>query len=494
MRSRETKRGTTDLASIRNAYQIKSYRIAMKHKELQAYAQFIEDIHAKWKPHPAQVIIGRDLLQGRTRDVFAQCGRNFGKSELVTYLLWRYALSSPNSENYYFAPYAKQAREILWASRRLQTFMPPRYIADIGDQAMRITLHNGSFIKLDGSDNVDSYRGVKPRGLSVFDEFKDFRPEFYEAYDPNRAAHNVPLFIIGTPPDRECQFTQLADEYRRDPKKRFYTFPSSANPHLDKEWLAAKRAELIARGEADVWEREYEARFVKGGASKIFPMLDRAKHVAPHDALTREIKRDRKKLLWYAFADPAAASCFAVLFVAINPFTRKIYILDEVYETEQARMSVKQIGKVILDKREELYDDPMAWRMGYDEAETWFRNEMLDHFSESFEPSQKAQNDKETGLSLIKDLLLSCAIVMSDRCVKLFWEMDNYFKDKHGRIPKERDHLIDCTRYVLGADYYSVREEQEKVPEEEESWRSQKMEQHYSMTGLEGKFGEDPEW
>lgn len=412
-------------------------------------------------------------------------------TDLMVYLMWRYALTYPNSENYYFAPFAKQAREILWASRRLQDFLPKEYIADIGEQQMRLTLHNGSFIKLDGSDNVEAYRGVKPKGLSVFDEFKDFRPEFYEAYDPNRAAHDSPLLIIGTPPDRECQYTALADEFRRNPQKRWYKFPTSANPHISRQWLEDKKAELIARGDLDVWMREYEAEFIKGGKAKIFPMLKES-HKWPHEAVIREIKRDRKKLLWYSFADPAAASCFANLMIAINPFNRKVYCLDEIYETDQARMTVKTIGKRIIDQREELYDDPIQWRMGYDEAETWFANEMLDRFEESFEPSQKALNDKESGITLIKDLLLTNQIIISDRCEKLFWELDNYFKDKNGKIPKENDHLIDCLRYCLGADHYTIQGEAQKEIEEEESWHSDKLRMHYSLTGLEGKFGADP--
>lgn len=408
-----------------------------------AYIRFIQTIHSKWSPHPAQVTIGKDLIQGRVKEVFAQCGRNLGKTELMVYLMWRYALTYPSSENYYFAPFAKQAREILWASRRLQDFMPGEYVADIGEQQMRITLHNGSFIKLDGSDNVEAYRGVKPKGLSVFDEFKDFRPEFYEAYDPNRAAHDSPLLIIGTPPDRECQYTEIAEDFRRHPQKRWYKFPTSANPHISRQWLEDKKAELIARGDLDVWMREYEAEFIKGGKAKIFPMLKES-HKRPHEAVIKEIKRGRKKLLWYSFADPAAASCFANLMIAINPFNRKVYCLDEIYETDQAKMTVKTIGKRIIDQREDLYDEPIQWRMGYDEAEKWFANEMLDWFEESFEPSQKAQNDKESGLTLIKDLLLTNQIIISDRCEKLFWELDNYFKDKNGKIPKGNDHLIDC--------------------------------------------------
>jgi hypothetical protein len=434
--------------------------------ELTRIANGIQELGKLWTPHPAQLAIGQAFIRDQVKEVFAQCGRNFGKSELVAYLLWRWAWSHSKSENYYFAPFMKQAREILWASRRIQDFGPKGWIKDVNNTEMRVTLTNGSFIKLDGSDNVDAYRGVKPKGLSVFDEFKDFRPEFYEAYDPNRAAHDTPLFIVGTPPDHDCQFVHVAAEYQRDKKKRFFAFPTEANPHISRDWLERKRVELYARGDGDQWEREYMARFVKGGRAAIFPMLNK-QHVIPHDQLMRDLYRDKRKLEWILWADPAGASCFAVLFLAINPYSRKIYCLDEIYETDQAQMTVGKIGRRIFEMREDLMDYPgIEWRQGYDEAETWFSNEMLDLFNEHFEPSQKAKSDKLSGLALIKDALTENLFVMSDRCKKLYWEMENYRKDDSGKIKKMNDHLIDSLRYSLDAARYTVKDSPEPVPPE----------------------------
>lgn len=434
------------------------------HLELERIATGIRALHDRWTPHPGQVEIGRALIGERVKEVFAQCGRNFGKSELVAYLLWRWAWTYPRSENYYFAPYMKQSREIMWASRRIQDFGPFEWVQDFNNTEMRVTLTNGSFIKLDGSDNVDAYRGVKPRGLTVFDEFKDFRPEFYEAYDPNRAAHDTPLLIVGTPPDHDCQFVDVGNAYQADPSKRFYTFPSQSNPHIGRAWLEAKKAELYARGDADQWEREYMARFLKGGRSAIFPMLS-SDVIKPHDDIMRELYRDRRKLEWILWADPAGASCFAVLFLAINPYSRRLYLLDEIYETNQADMTVGRIGRKIAAMRAEICEE-INWRQGYDEAETWFANEMLDLYNEYFEPSQKAKSDKLSGLALIKDALVANLVTISDRCVKLFWEMENYRKDENGKIPKQNDHLLDCLRYALDAARYSVKDEPEPIPPE----------------------------
>jgi hypothetical protein len=448
------------------------------HPEIERIAAGIEALHQRWTPHHAQIAIGRPLLRGETKDVFAQCGRNFGKTELVSYLLWRFAWTYSNSENYYFAPYMTQAREILWASRRVQTFGPTEWIeGQPNNTEMRITFKNGSFIKLAGSDNVDSYRGVKPKGLTVLDEFKDFRPEFLEAYDPNRAAFDSPMMIIGTPPEFENQFTNLAKIYESDPNKRFFQMPTSVNPHINREWLEKKKAELYALGEGDKWEREYEAKFVTGGASAIFPMLSR-KSMITHDQMIGRLWKDRKKLEWILWADPAGASCFAVLFVAINPYTKEIFCLDEIYETTQVEMTVSKIWRRIKDIRDDLNEE-CEWRQGYDEASTWFANEVFDLFNEGLEPTQKMRSDKLTGLSMIKDALLQGKLILSDRCQKLYWELERYRKDASGKIPKKDDHLIDCLRYIMDSGNYSVKQEREMIKEADEMKRGTRIEDDF---------------
>jgi len=262
----------------------------------------------------------------------------------------------------------------------------------------------------------------------------------------------------------------VSKEFQDDPSKKYFHAPTEENPHISREWLAAKKANLIKKGEEDVWQREFMAKYVPGGVSKIFSMLNRNDHVMEHDYVIANISRDKRKLHWYITADPAAATVFAVLFIAINPYSQKIWVVDEIYETEQARMSVDQIGREILKKKAKI-NEYAEWVQTYDEAETWFRNEMSDRFDEFFQPTQKAHNKKDNGLSLAKDILLSKKVMISDRCEKFFWELDNYYKDQTGKIPKKNDHLIDCFRYTLGASYYSLNERGEYKEKDAESFR-----------------------
>lgn len=443
------------------------------------YKEIVEGLHREWNPHAGQIKAARALFIEGKKGIFIQCSRKWGKTESAIYMLWRWAMSNPNASCYYIAPLLNQAREIVWADPRLQSFGPREWLMDgslgVNNTEMRLRFKNGAFIKVDGSDNYDKHRGTRPHIL-IYEEFKDHRKQFREIMRPNLSVYDAPEIFIGTPPEDlgdedHNEFLLTAKEHREDPNKFFHQAPATENPHISKDWLEAEKKRLYDRGEGDVWEREYEAKFVKGGARKIFPMLNKLV-VRPHKEVLKEIERDKRKLEWFVWADPAGASCFAILFIALNPYTKKWYALDEIYEESQAEMTVAKVGKRLLTIRDELFVDRYnKWRQGYDEAETWFANEMLSHFNEHFEPTQKSRTDKMTGLSLIKDILLQGKLVVSDRCEKFYWELDCYQKDSAGKIPKKSDHLIDDFRYCLQASYYSLNEEFEKKPEKDEMWR-----------------------
>lgn len=460
---------------------------------LEAYAHFIKTIHTRWKPHAGQVAVGRPLFGDERTQIGVECGRNFGKTDLCNYALYRTAILRPKTTNYYIGPYQNQAREIIWASQRLQTFAPEfiKDVSGINNTEMRITLFNDSFIKVDGSDNVDRYRGVKliNGSLMVLDEYKDIRPEFYQATDPNLIDAN--LLVLGTPPENDTHFQQLMDEFAKNPAKHYFNFPSEINPHIKRAWLESKRAELYEKGEGDVWEREYMARRVKGGKNAVFPMAANIR-MRQHADILAELRRDMRKLQWFVIADPGTVTCFAVLFVALNPYTKTIYFMDSIYEKDQNETSSQKIGKRIVDIKASY--NGVTWDEVVDEAAAWFRNEAHERFdSLNFRPTSKASADKESGIGLIKDVLLANKAVFSERVGPLVWELQNLIKDANGKVPKMNDHLIDCFRYFLAAAGYQLESEQEpRDREKSEDFRGARMEDDFpqlrSFSG--GEFDE----
>lgn len=437
-------------------------------------AQILKDIYKDVKPHDKQSLILRDLFYNNVKDIYVECGRKFGKTFLLVDALRRYALLNPNAGCYYIAPFQKQAREILWVSKALHRMIPQHYIKGVNNTEMRITLYNDAFIKLDGADNHESYRGIAPHILG-YDEIKDHDPAFHVAMNPNRAVYNAPLIVIGTPPETEGPATDMKHDFESNPKKRYYNFPSSCNPHISKEWLENEREALFKRGEHDTWYREYEAKFVRGGKNAIFPMLDEKVHFHAHEKLLAEISRDKHKLEWYCTADPGSTSVFAVLFLAINQFTKKVYILDEIYETNQEQTTTSSIMPRIADNVAILCYGG-SWRFTYDEAASWFASESRAlGYDPTWSPTKKSEMPKDPmtkepwGLSIMKDIMINNQVAISDRCVKTKWELLNYVRiynrNNDVKVPKRNDHLIDCIRYTLSRAYYKIPEKKEPPKE-----------------------------
>lgn len=414
-------------------------------------AEFLAKLHNKWQPHPGQVPLGRALFYEGYKDIFAECGRNFGKTEVIAYCSTRYGNERPGSENYIFGPAQKQVKEILWASSRIQNIGPDEYIEAINNVEMRVTFSNKSFIKLDGSDNVDSYRGIKPKGLSVYDEFKDMRPEFIDAYDPNRAAFDSPAIYIGTPPEFHNHFVDYAEKARKNHGRGWFYLhaPTSVNPYISKAWLDRKHRELIEAGDEETWLREYEAIFVKGGKRHIFPQFLRYKP----KSLSALIPKDMNRWQMVVHFDPATTSTFGVLFSLFNEYTRKLILVDEIYEQLMENMTTRKIWDRVDEILKPWFDKgmrPARVHYGYDEAAAWFMNETTEARPKIWlQPTKKHEFGREEGISQVRDIYNKGNIEVADHLTKYIWEMENYIKDENSKIPKINDHQIDNSFYTL---------------------------------------------
>ena len=224
--------------------------------------RILEDLYSGWEPNEGQLQAGRALIYEGRITQFIRWGRKGGKTDYIIKAIYRFAALNPNSGCYYFCPMQNQAREILWESGRLQKGIPRKYIKSIKGQDMRIVLHNGSFIKLDGSDKYEKHRGTEPHFL-VYDEFKDFDRRFHEAIDPNRGVYNCPLIILGTPPvsineDKNYeQYHELQKQCQNDDDKFYLELSSFVNAHnVPKPMPNLTMEERTANGRAYLFRKK----------------------------------------------------------------------------------------------------------------------------------------------------------------------------------------------------------------------------------------------
>ena len=415
--------------------------------------------------HEGQIALARDILVNNKRVVQAQWGRKAGKTETSCFLAWTYALTHPGCQVWVICPQRKQGKDIYWISGRIQKFGPQQYVSQHKESELSVELTNGSIIRIDGCENYPALRGINP-DFVIYDEFQDHSKEFHvEVMAPNLIAKGASLLAIGTPPKRDCYYVefrkQLMSEIKEgDTTRAYYEFPSWINPSLDRTELEKVKQRLYKAGDEKIWLREYEAQLIFGGEGAVFSPWNREKHIKNHKVLMSAIERDAKNLKWYTVFDPGNMTCFAVLFMAYNPYTSQIFLLDEIYETNPRNTDCVSIWQRALAKEKELYPNrPVrTFHRIYDEAAQWFfinlqkfyRLDPEFYMSPCQKNKAKYYSSKEADCSLIKQIMgMDNCFFVSDRCAKFAWEVENYVVDEKGDYPDEDDHLLDDLIYGL---------------------------------------------
>ncbi len=431
-------------------------------------AEIHRDLHEKWQPHEGQVPIGRAIFYDGYKKIFVCAGRSFGKSQIASYLVVRNALENPRSTNYIFAPFIGQAKEIYWTPRLIHKLLNAEDIEGDNSTEMRITLTNGSMIKVCGAENYEAYRGVKlaPGSVCVIEESKDIRVEFLDAFLPNLSVNSPTLFMIGTPPYRENHFIHYMNHAMKSEDWFYYWAPTEVNPHVDKNFLWQQKEFLIANGMEDVWLAEYEAKFTLGGHRAVFPMVPRM----PIIPLNEAWPNDSNKWTLYIGFDPASTSVFSVEFFLFNPFTKKVIPVGEIYESRPEYCTARKIRNAVEAKLSEFKSRGVKdIQMVYDSAARWFRNEI----SDIDETWWIAPCDKSQGLqgevSCWRGVLSHGHFQWTDAVPKLRWEMENYILDDKGRMPDKDDHAWQAGAYILKAMGFDFTEtlEPRKIQKEE---------------------------
>ena len=445
------------------------------------------EIHQIWAPHWGQYDIVKSLLIDWSLGVFLQCGRKFGKTELAVYLLYMFGLLFENAECYFVCDEKDHGRKILWDNGRLPRFftsfrrlrnetvedyqerkrigekLSSKYIKSINNVNMSVTLHNDSMIMVEGAKNFSKADGLSPTFV-VYDEFKHHDKRFDIAMRPNLRTFNGRILILGTPPDNEDNYyCDVVDEFIHKKDHHWFQRPSYMNPHVytgkDDEGLLEEEKAYRRRGEYHVFAREYLAEIMPDDNARIFPMFDKTKHIGKYDDMVAEVRRSYRDWDFYISFDPATTSVFGVLLVAINSLDKRVWLLDEIYEDRAMQTRAKPMWELARKKWREIsaYDDD--WYKLYDYAAAHFQVEIQAEFDENIHPCTKDMKNKESKLSVIKDLMIYDRFKASDRCVKdkkgVVWEINKYAKDENGMIPKKDDHNIDNLRYILNAAYYT---------------------------------------
>lgn len=81
---------------------------------------------------------------------------------------------------------------------RFRDHIPPALIESENSQELKITLKNGSFIQVLGSENIDGLRGIAPKGI-VFSEYAFQNPTAWAVMRPILAENGGWAIFNSTP-------------------------------------------------------------------------------------------------------------------------------------------------------------------------------------------------------------------------------------------------------------------------------------------------------
>lgn len=432
----------------------------------QRRAAAIQRLQKAWTPHNGQKEVGKHLFNSEADMVYVECGRKWGKSEFGVYTCWLKAILTDNAEVFYLAPLVKQARGIVWDNFRMQSCntYDKQFLADmekimggpikILNQQMKIELPNGSFIKCDGSDNVDSQRGLKG-DLVVSDEYRDFNDRWIEAVRPNMSAKMGKMLFITTPPHGPNHAYDLAEEVKRGMNggdlHYFYinqpTYTNNRIPGL-KEWLEREHNRLIRTGRKNEWDREYMAQFVVSDESGVLPQLNR-ELIQDDTEIDSKLTSADNKWNWTLCIEPGNSTILGAILAAYDPYTSTVYIVDCLKEWDSNRTSilasfpkiVDMVSKYIDFNKVSVYVSPKC---------LWFERDWYEFTGEvaSLAPDETKRIDYN--LNLLKDVAAEGKLVVPERAREVIVECEKWKKMTNGRLPGLDDSpLIQALRYTI---------------------------------------------
>lgn len=414
----------------------------------------LKQLHEGKEFHKFQLAVFNAIFRDGKKRIFIRKGRKGGGTETVMYPLARIAGTIPNSSCYIIGPTQKLQCEILWANRRLHNFIPKEWGMTTHEQEKRIRLKNGSFIKVEGADDPDAARGWTG-DIFIWDELKDHNPLSLEACFPNVLSKDAIWIVLGSPPSKKTNhYYQLEQQIKHDPDWAFFHWTSWDNPFLPggKEFLENEKKKYYARGDWDIWEIEYEARYVFNAKRKVLPNFT-DKNKLPRFDLLELVKRDKHNLKWVCSIDPGYATCFAVLFACYNPYTNQIFWLDEIYSIERSENSAKEMYPLIKQKQKQLFEG--KWITIYDSAALGFAVEVQAIARDQKEqlimaPCKKQKGDEDIYFRVVNGLFAERGqSYVAIECKHFIAEMEDYETDENDNYPDSDNHLLDDSRYIV---------------------------------------------
>ena len=183
-------------------------------------------------------------------------GRRFGKTYLAINELAKFA-SKSNQKVWYVAPTYRQAKQICWNELK-ERLIEHKWVKNINNSDLTITLKNNSSITLRGADNEQSLRGVGLNFL-VMDEFADIHKEaWYEVLRPTLSDTGGHALFCGSPRGFGNWSYELFKQGETNNEWQSFKYTTLEGQQVSQKEIEQAKQDLDIR----TFQQEYEATFV----------------------------------------------------------------------------------------------------------------------------------------------------------------------------------------------------------------------------------------
>ncbi len=186
-------------------------------------------------PYQCQKELFRKFFDEKIRNIVLIWHRRLGKDMCALNLLIIESQMRVGSYFYIF-PMLKQARRDIWEGidndgLRFLDRLPRKLVKHVDNAELKITLHNGSIIRLCGADRYDDLMGSNPVGI-VFSEYPLMTPLAYQflrpilmanggwtlfEYTPRGGNHGLELYEMAKDnPNWFCQVVDIEESRKHD--------------------------------------------------------------------------------------------------------------------------------------------------------------------------------------------------------------------------------------------------------------------------------------
>lgn len=434
------------------------------------YAQAIQAL--PWKPYEYQKKCLNAIFVQRKKKVFANWARGSGKSDIAMAALFIQSILYPKSSLYYISFTMENASEVIW--HRMKEFFPKDYVKHNGFKNTDLEVHftNDSIIRLRGSTaDPEARRGSQPSGV-VFDEFREHSPTAYDSICPAMRLDECFGLFISTPPYiNESKKWELYSNVMKECEEINSPVQTiscwDGNPKFQ-NFYKQEQLRLMGQGRLLEFQKEYEAKFVRGSIQPMFPEIN---HGSISDFPTIMRMLQGRRLKWIIGADTSGWKRWGILFSALDLQTRELFWVDCFWlstadggktreSRESAGMSGYKLWPRIEKKMRELcpHKSHKDWDIIWDSQDApimddinrWYGNDI------HLVPVDKNKMVKSECFGFIRDLQINGKLWISSRCEELVNEFQALeINPKTGQPKDDYTDLIAAARYQIHmSDHY----------------------------------------